>query len=265
MRLGVVIPAFNARVALGAQLSALQRQREVSDIVVADNGSSDSTADVARVCGVRVVDASARRGAAFARNVGVRALDADVIAFCDADDVVSETWAAAIVGAVNSGASLVGGPLRIAGAVQEPPRLHGSPFPAVPTANIAVTRKAFDAVNGFDERYRTAEDTDFCWRVQQRGFRFTYQPDMVVDYELRCSLRASARQRYVHGWSDVLLIKNFDLTEERHVISLGTLASAIVRLPLLALSARARSNWINWWAYVTGRVVGSITHRHLAV
>lgn len=265
MRLGVVVPAFNATRTLAAQLLALQTQPEVSEIVVADNGSSDSTAQIARAYGIRVVDASAKRGAAFARNIGARALDADVIAFCDADDVVSETWAAAIIRAVSSGADLVGGPLRIAGELQEPPRLHGSPLPAVPTANMAVTREAFDAVDGFDDRYRTSEDTDFCWRVQQRGFRFTYQAKMVVNYQVRSSVRGAARQRYVYGWSDVLLIRNFDLTEERRFLSVGTLASAIARLPLLAVSRRARSNWINWWAYATGRIVGSIAHRYLAV
>ena len=62
------------------------------EVVVADNGSDDGT----RACvqrwserhpRIHLVDASARRGAAAARNIGVRSARGRLLAFCDADDV----------------------------------------------------------------------------------------------------------------------------------------------------------------------------------
>ena len=69
--MSVIIPCYNSEATLGAQLSALAAQvcKYTWEVIVADNGSRDGTKDVAtsfadRIPFLRVVDASARRGAA---------------------------------------------------------------------------------------------------------------------------------------------------------------------------------------------------------
>src|SRR3954451_7038513 len=78
--LSVIIPCYNSAATLAAQLSALAGQKTTYcwEVVVADNGSTDNTRAAATVFGDRiphlhVVDASARRGAAHARNTGAHA------------------------------------------------------------------------------------------------------------------------------------------------------------------------------------------------
>src|SRR5215204_6439039 len=89
--IAVVIPSFNAAATLPAQLAALAGQRYEGEleVLVSDNGSTDGTLDVVRGwqdrLPVRVVDASDRRGAGHARNVGAAAASMDLIAYCDAD------------------------------------------------------------------------------------------------------------------------------------------------------------------------------------
>ena len=72
---------------------------------MADNGSEDGT----RACverwserepRIHLVDASARQGAAAARNVGVRSARGHLLAFCDADDVVRPGWLASMLAAL---------------------------------------------------------------------------------------------------------------------------------------------------------------------
>jgi glycosyltransferase involved in cell wall biosynthesis len=83
-RISVVIPALNEEASLPLVLAAIPRG-VVSEIVVADNGSTDDTARVAREHGARVVHATAR-GYGSACLAGIAALDApDVVAFLDAD------------------------------------------------------------------------------------------------------------------------------------------------------------------------------------
>jgi glycosyltransferase involved in cell wall biosynthesis len=83
-RVSVVIPALNEETSLPLVLAAIPAGA-ASEIVVADNGSTDGTARVARERGARVVDAP-RRGYGSACLAGVAALDApDVVAFLDAD------------------------------------------------------------------------------------------------------------------------------------------------------------------------------------
>src|SRR5204862_175427 len=79
----VLIPVRNAARLLPDQLNALAAQDYDGpwEVVVADNGSSDGSASVARrlagrLPSLRVVDASGRRGAGPARNAGAAALQA---------------------------------------------------------------------------------------------------------------------------------------------------------------------------------------------
>ncbi|MGH2922242.1 MAG: glycosyltransferase family 2 protein, partial [Gaiellaceae bacterium] len=101
--LTVVVPCLNEEGTIGAQLSALARQEWARpwEVIVADNGSTDDSVRVVegyrgRLPGLRVVDASDKRGQAHALNVGVSEARADAVAFCDADDEVAPGWVAAM-------------------------------------------------------------------------------------------------------------------------------------------------------------------------
>jgi glycosyltransferase involved in cell wall biosynthesis len=86
VRVSVVIPVFNERESLPLVVAAIPRGL-VSEIVVADNGSTDGTGSIAAGLPVRVVREE-RRGYGSACLAGVAALAADppdVIVFLDGD------------------------------------------------------------------------------------------------------------------------------------------------------------------------------------
>ena len=114
----IVVPAREAERTLAEQLDAIAGQDYAGpyELVIALNGGRDGTRAVAQAWvdehGTgRVVDASARRGPAFARNVGAESGSGDFLAFCDADDVVSPGWLTALVAAA-ADADLVTGPVQ---------------------------------------------------------------------------------------------------------------------------------------------------------
>src|SRR6202035_2076299 len=89
---------------LEEQLRALAHQQcdEPWEVVVADNGSTDESRVVAqewanRAHMIRLIDGSKVRGPGAARNAGVRAAQGELLAFCDADDVVHPGWLTAHV------------------------------------------------------------------------------------------------------------------------------------------------------------------------
>ena len=97
--MSVVVPMYNAADLIAAQIEALGRQDFEGEweVVVADNGSTDSSVDVVRrlegvVPRLRLIDASHRRGAAAARNLGTSVTEGVGVAYCDADDVVDPSW-----------------------------------------------------------------------------------------------------------------------------------------------------------------------------
>lgn len=84
MKISVVIPTFNEEEAIGDVVRAVPQNR-VAEIIVVDNGSTDSTAKQASLAGARVVYEPCR-GYGFACLAGAQAVkDADVIVFLDGD------------------------------------------------------------------------------------------------------------------------------------------------------------------------------------
>lgn len=83
MRIGVVIPALNEEAAIGQVLDAVPDW--VDQVVVVNNGSTDTTAAVAGAHGARVVDEN-RRGYGSACRTGIDSLDdTEVVVFLDGD------------------------------------------------------------------------------------------------------------------------------------------------------------------------------------
>lgn len=84
----VVIPAFNAGASLGRAIrSALNQTLAPAEVLVIDDGSSDGTFQIAESFGAPVrVLYQRHAGAAAARNTGIAASIAPLVAFLDADD-----------------------------------------------------------------------------------------------------------------------------------------------------------------------------------
>lgn len=99
MKLSVIIPTLN-EAAYVAQAVASARdgstRSEPPEILVADCGSTDGTADVARRLGVRVVEDAALDCRAAAVNFGAGHATGDVLVALDADSVLPKGYDAAI-------------------------------------------------------------------------------------------------------------------------------------------------------------------------
>lgn len=86
MKVAVVIPAYNEAARLGAVLDGVCRSNVVNEIVVVSDGSTDSTARVARSFpGVTVLELPYNRGKGAALCAGVAATSCEVLVFIDAD------------------------------------------------------------------------------------------------------------------------------------------------------------------------------------
>src|SRR5687768_1929723 len=107
----VVVPVRDGADVLGACLDALAAQHGVrAEIVVVDNGSTDGTGAIARAHpAVTAVVTEVRPGSYAARNGGIAATRAEVLAFTDADCVPEPGWLAAGLAVITGGADLAGG------------------------------------------------------------------------------------------------------------------------------------------------------------
>jgi GT2 family glycosyltransferase len=66
--------------------------------------------------------------------------------------------------------------------------------PRASTANLLVRRSAFEQAGGFTEGIRAAEDTDFCWRLQELGWTLELRSAAQAQHDYRESLKALRAQ-----------------------------------------------------------------------
>ncbi len=273
--ISVIVPVRDGGLWLAEQLAALASQQcpDPWEVVVADNGSSDGSAELARRWadehpGFHVVDASERRGPSAARNAGARAASGEMLAFCDADDVVQPGWLAACAAAL-AGADAVAGYFdfwslnggRPAPAQAASTRQLGF-LPAALGANLAVRRRAFDAVGGFAEELATGEDIDLSWRLQLAGFRFAEAPSAVVAKRELTQFDQVFRHARTYGRCGPVLFRRYRSEGARRDLTgaLRAWAWVVVALPTLLRPAR-RATWARSAAVRLGRLEGSLAER----
>ena len=278
LTISVIIPAFNAAETLTEQLTALARQtyQEPFEIVVADNGSTDSTRQIAESFrqqhpSLKVVDASRRRGAGPARNIGAEAAVGRYLAFCDADDKVAPDWLEAMSRALQEHEFVTGSIDHDtlnpgSGASHWKSHISSLPLalrfmPYALSGNMAVSRDAFEEVRGFPENLGSVgEDVAFSWQLQLAGHELYFEQEAVVAYRHRHDPRMLWRQHQAFGLADAVLYKRFraqGVPPPRILSVLAAYVRLLLRLPSL-LSPQARPAVIRALAKRWGRLRGSI-------
>ncbi|HYV06653.1 MAG TPA: glycosyltransferase [Blastocatellia bacterium] len=174
-----IIPAYNEEALIGRTLEALNQGArtlgEDYEIVVADDASSDSTAQIAIANGARVVRVEVRQIAAT-RNAGAREAKGDKLVFIDADTVVSEAVLRGAIQAMNDGASGGGSAVNFDGKVPRyAERVHPTLVRIFRALGIACgcflfcTRRAFEAAGGFDETLFASEEIAMSRALKRQG------------------------------------------------------------------------------------------------
>src|SRR5712692_6950285 len=179
-RFSVVVPAYNEekdRPRLIATIDAARAsygRPEAVEVVVADNLSTDGTAAVAAARGCRVVRVE-KRVIAAARNGGARAARGEILCFIDADARIHPETFRAIDEALATGRVVAGATgVRLERLSAGIAAAYLMIVPLVWLTNIDTglvfcRREDFEAVGGYDEKLRIAEDVAFPWALKRLG------------------------------------------------------------------------------------------------
>jgi glycosyltransferase involved in cell wall biosynthesis len=184
-----VVPAYNEEKCLPETLASIHATaRELGlacEIVVADDGSTDATAAIARSAGARVVTVSNRQ-IAKTRNAGAREARGERLVFVDADTRVDARVVGAAMSALDAGA--VGGGSRAVfdpGAPAYASVLLGAVLGLMRPLRLAAgcflfcRRDAFEAAGGWDERHFAGEEIMLSLALKRHG-RFVMLEEAVV-------------------------------------------------------------------------------------
>jgi glycosyltransferase involved in cell wall biosynthesis len=186
--LSVIIPVFNGEAYLADAVASVRSQGDSDlEIIVVDDGSTDGTARIARGLDVRRIFQD-NQGAAAARNRGLEAARADIVAFLDADDLWSSVKLRVQM------PRLLGDPRldAVSGHVQcvkvDPSASEarfvnvGVPRLLPVFGSLVARRRAFEAIGPLDESLRLGEDVDWFLRAREQGLRTAVVDEVVLYY-----------------------------------------------------------------------------------
>ena len=208
----VIVPAYQAADSLGLCLDALNAQtvaRDLYEVIVVDDGSTDGTGEIAQQAGARVIT-QRNAGPAAARNAGAAAGRGDLLLFTDADCAPVPGWIAAL--------AVPFADERVAGAKgtyltsqralvprftqleyeDRYDRMAGvESIDFVDTYSAAYRRDIFLANAGFDPAFRFDEDQEFSFRLTEKGYRLVFAPAAQVYHRHNPTLAAYARRKFL--------------------------------------------------------------------
>ena len=185
----ILLPVFNGATTITEAIESLQRQTFTSfRIIVVDDGSTDRTLEILTGLAARdsriTILTQPNLGMVAALNAGLRLCQAEFIARQDADDISDPSRLEAELDhfrshtdcvAVSGAAKHIDERGRFLGTVQTfprpdcaDPRWAPSREPYLMHPFLMVRRADLQAIGGYRYVYYS-EDTDLCWRLQERG------------------------------------------------------------------------------------------------
>jgi GT2 family glycosyltransferase len=207
MTVTAVIPHWNRRDLLSTLLENLRQQTRAFDcVIVADNGSTDGSAEMAEAAGAHVVRMGENRGFAAAVNRGIGAARTDWIAILNNDVTLDARWLETmLIAAEKQGAWFAAGKILRA----DDPRMIDATFDEISRAACAwrcgagrpdgplwnkprviriapmtaaiFKRTLFEEIGPLDESFESyLEDVDFGIRCACAGRLGIYVPEAVA-------------------------------------------------------------------------------------
>lgn len=187
--ISIIIPTLNEEKYIGKCLEALTRVDSPNieyEIIVVDNGSIDNTVEIAKSFNAKVL---IKKDAHIAelRNMGAMNSKGNILAFVDADCIVSQQWLQNAINCLEDTKSAVVGCVykipanslwvgKVSDIISQKRRSGYVNY--LPAGNIIVKKDCFFEVNGFDESLETNEDYDLCYRLREKGYKIFSDPSI---------------------------------------------------------------------------------------
>ena len=222
----VIVAAYNAAATLGQCLSSIRELNYPDyETILVDDGSTDTTSEIAAQAGVRTIRVE-HNGLAAARNAGAAAASGEVVAFIDADARADRDWLYHLIETIGRrDAAGAAGP----NFAPDPQSARAAAMAAAPGlprevragddrlaqlcgCNMAITKAALLKAGGFDPMFTAAgDDVDLSWRLVALDETLAYAPGAVVIHERRATLAAYLRQQRGYGVGEGLLFRKYPL------------------------------------------------------
>ncbi len=248
-KVSIVIPVYNEfNYTYNCIKSIIENVKDVPyEVIVGDDESTDTTKKIKKIIrNVKVNINTTDHGFLMNCNRAAKLSKGEYIVFLNNDTLVKEEWLESLVELIESddtigmvGSKLVypDGTLQEAGGIvwqdasawnygrSQDPNLPEFNYirdvDYISGASIMISKKLWEEIGGFDERFKPAycEDSDLAFEVRKHGYRVVYQPKSVIVHfegvsngtELNAGLKkyqVENQIKFKEKWADVLATHN---------------------------------------------------------
>lgn len=225
MIFSIIIPAKNEEKNLArclASISKVDFPDAEYEIIVVDNGSTDTTVQLARTTGAEVY-IQPELTVAGLRNFGARQAKGSILVFLDADCTVPCDWLhKAKLYADDRTVAGFGSPPVVPEQASWVPKawfvvrsknsLHGEDVPWLESMNLFVRRDIFLELGGFNENLVTCEDYDLSLRIKAKGRLISDSRIVAIHHGEANNLAVFWRKERWRGTSNLSGIRSHRLT-----------------------------------------------------
>ena len=232
----VIVPVWNGEQTIQPLLESLQKQdydRNKIEVIVVDGNSTDKTQEIVKQYPVKLV-VEEKKGLNLARNVGIKNSNGEIVAFTDADCIVSNNWVTKLAeNFKDPEVSCVGGSAKALDTdfvsqyadnsiVRLMPNFRKreeygevKPFFRHPAGcNMAFRRKTVEEVGYFDENIQYGfDEVEFADRICRAGYKMVLDPEVVVWHKHRSTLGEFMKQNFQYGKGSGLVLKRNKLND----------------------------------------------------
>lgn len=221
-RISVIVCTRNGAPTLRACLESLVVLRYPDfEVLVVDDGSTDTTAEIAQEFDRVRYHRQEHAGLSVARNEGARRATGSILAYTDDDCIAHPHWLLHLGHAfeekevVAAGGPNIPPPPRnriervVAAAPGAPAHVLLSDTEAehLPGCNLAIRKDVLERIGGFQAGFRAAgDDVDVCWRLREHGV-LRFAAGAMVWHHRRLTVRAYLRQQRGYGHAEALLMR----------------------------------------------------------
>jgi GT2 family glycosyltransferase len=239
MLISIIVPAYNEEKYISLTLGCLRQAQHLllnekgvpAEIIVVDNDSTDSTADMARSFKAQVFN-EPTHNVAKVRNVGATRANGNILVFVDADVLVPKRLLCRIYEAMSDELCLGGAvdtnyrPAKYSVKVYlHMWRLVGQVAGMAQGATQFCRKDIYASLGGYDETLYMGEDVDFYWRLKRFAKRCNSYVQFIDD------LQVSPSSRRFDNWS--------------------LWRTAVWTNPIFILAFRRRKSiWTGWYSVV---------------
>ena len=209
----VIIPVLNNFEGLSKTLVALDNQtypQELYEVIVVDNGSKESLAELISQFQQVIITRENRPGSYAARNRGIAIAKGEILAFTDSDCIPNSNWLANGVKSLLSepNCGLVAGKINFFYQNPQKPtavELYDSlsfmdqkkyiqQHQYGVTANLFTRQTVFDRVGTFNTNLKSGGDKEWGKRVFQHGYFQVYAENACVEHPARSSFQEISKK-----------------------------------------------------------------------